>query len=90
MSINCYLPIQTLCIVSTTGDVRPVWFRYEDEQHNIIKVVIQEILSFKETKLAGRKELLFTCSAMNGNTMSIFDIKYAIDTHKWVLCRKVM
>lgn len=87
---NCYLPIQTLCLISTTGDVRPVWFRYEDELHQIIKVKIAEILSYKEIKTAGKRELIYTCTATDGENMNIFDLKYTLETHKWILYRKVM
>lgn len=85
----CYRPIQTLCIVSTLGEIRPVWFRYEDEEHNIIKVDIREILSQKESRVAGRKELIYTCSAQADEQLTIVELKYTIESHKWILSRKV-
>ena len=54
------IPIQTFCVVSTLGDFTPVRFRYEEPDHSIITVQINEILSHKETDFAGVHELRFT------------------------------
>lgn len=85
----CHLPIQTLCVVSTVGDLKPIWFRYEDEEHIIKRVDICEILTKKETALAGRKSLVFTCAATLDDISAIVELQYMIDTHKWVLKRKI-
>lgn len=84
-----HLPIQTLCVISTLGKLRPLWFRYEDAEHRIMKVDILNILSTKEVQLAGNKSLVFTCEASMDNNMAIVELQYMINTHKWILKKKV-
>lgn len=88
-STYCYRPIQTLCIVSTLGELRPVWFRYEDEEHRIIRANIREILSCEEKRLAGGKEIVYTCTVETDGIIALVELKYVINSHKWILSRKV-
>lgn len=84
-----HLPIQTLCVISTLGKLRPLWFRYEDEEHNIVKVDILSVLSTKDVQLAGSKSIVFTCEASLDNNIIIVELQYLINTHKWILKKKV-
>ncbi len=77
------IPIQTFCVVSTIGDFTPVRFRYEESDHSIITVKINEILSHSDTDFAGVHELHFTCSAMVDDEFKIFELKYNVPHHKW-------
>ena len=77
------IPIQTFCVVSTLGDFTPVRFRYEEPDHSIITVQINEILSHKETDFAGVHELRFTCDAIVEDERRIFELKYNVPHHKW-------
>lgn len=77
------VPIQTFCVVSMLGDFTPIRFRFEDNDHNIITVNINQILSHKETSFAGIKEIRYTCNALINNEMKMFELKYSIPSHKW-------
>ncbi|MBQ8148217.1 MAG: hypothetical protein IJ040_05440 [Lachnospiraceae bacterium] len=81
------IPIQVFCVVSTLGDLTPVRFRFEAEDHQIITVEITEILSHKELRLAGTREILYTCSASIENQMQIFNLKYNVNLHRWIFAR---
>lgn len=87
--LQCNLPIQTLCVTSTMGDINPLWFRYEDDAHSIIKVTISQILACKEIKTAGSKSLVYTCEATLDDRLAIVELQYLISSHKWILKRKV-
>ena len=87
--LQCNLPVQTLCVTSTVGDLKPLWFRYEDEYHNVVKVEISNVLSCKETKIAGCLSLVYTCESILNSSISIVELQYLIGSHKWVLKRKV-
>ena len=77
------IPIQTFCVVSTLGDFTPIRFRFENEQHEIITVNINEILSHKETNFAGINEIRYTCNAFIGDELKMFELKYSVIQHKW-------
>lgn len=87
--LQCNLPIQTLCITSTMGELKPLWFRYEDNNHSIVKVNISNILSCKEVKTAGSKSIVFTCEAISNNNLAIVELQYLVSSHKWMLKKKV-
>lgn len=81
------IPIQVFCVVSTMGDLTPVRFRFESEDHRIITVEIAEILSHKELRMAGTREIIYTCSAIIEKQAQIFNLKYQINSHRWIFAR---
>ena len=83
-----HFPVQLFCVVSTLGDMTPIQFRYEDEEHRINTVRITQVLSHKETQYAGTKAILYTCSAVIGEREVYFELRYNIETHRWVFNRK--
>lgn len=87
--LQCNLPIQTLCITSTVGDLKPLWFRYEDAEHQIIKVTISQVLSCRDTIIAGNKSITYTCEAQLDQVNAIVELQYLIMSHKWILKRKI-
>ena len=81
------IPIQVFCVVSTMGDLTPVRFRFESEDHRIITVEITEILSHKELRMAGTREILYTCTATIEKRTQIFNLKYQVNSHRWIFAR---
>lgn len=77
------IPIQTFCVVSTLGDFTPLRFRFENSEHEIITVNINEVLSRKETNFAGINEIKYVCNALIDEEMKMFELKYSIPTHRW-------
>ncbi len=81
------IPIQLFCVVSTMGDLTPVRFKYETPEHQIITVPVLEILAQKETRLAGTRELVYTCAADIEGTRQLFYLTYNVNLHRWSLTR---
>lgn len=81
------IPIQVFCVVSTIGDLTPVRFRYEAEDHRILTVPITEILCQKETKSAGSREIIFTCTANMEGSIHLFNLKYNVNHHRWIFAK---
>ena len=81
------IPIQVFCVVSTMGDLTPVRFRFESDDHRIITVEITEILSHKELRMAGTREIIYTCSAIIEKQAQIVNLKYQINSHRWIFAR---
>lgn len=81
------IPIQVFCAVSTIGDLTPVRFRYETEDHQILTVHITEILSQKETRTAGTREIIFTCAADMEGVVHLFNLRYNINHHRWLFAK---
>lgn len=81
------IPIQVFCVVSTIGDLTPVRFKYETDEHQIITIFISEVISHKETRLAGTREIIYTCSANIDGTVQLFNLKYNVNLHRWIFAR---
>ena len=79
------IPIQMFSICSTVGDITPVRFRFESEEHLIETIHIDNILSLKESGYNGIRELHYTCEAVIYGDAKYFIITYNIATHKWRL-----
>ena len=79
------IPIQMFCVCSTVGDFTPVRFRYENEEHLIETVKINQVLSHKDTIYNGVREIQYTCEAEFFNELKLFIITYNINSHKWRL-----
>ena len=79
------VPIQMISCCNTLGDMTPMRFRYEDDEHNIITVQVIDVLSFKEINFSGNTELLYTCTANIYDMQHMFVLKYNIKSHRWLL-----
>ena len=83
MEIITNVPIQLLSVCSTQGELKPLWFRFEDEEHQICKINIDKIISHKEINYVGMKMLQFICGARIFDCERIFELRYNIVSHKW-------
>lgn len=81
------IPIQLISSCSTLGDFTPLKFRFEDEEHHIVTVNISDILSTREHKINGIHELIYTCRAYINGASRLFELKYNVNTHKWLIFR---
>ncbi|MDO4732324.1 MAG: hypothetical protein Q4B50_02240 [Bacillota bacterium] len=80
-------PIEMISICSVNGDLRPIRFRFEDESHHPRIVRIQEILSTKESLQLGIQSFLYLCHAVTGERDLLFELRYIVKSHSWVLYR---
>lgn len=79
------IPIQLYSACNTVGELTPIWFRFETEEHTIESIRIEKIISHKEQNFCGAAYISFICSAVCDNRMRIFELRYSINTHKWSL-----
>lgn len=81
------VPIQLFGACSTLGDMTPLWFRYEDEEHGIVTVKVQEVVSSREEKHCGREYISLVCWSGVREQRRLIELRYRISTHKWSLFR---
>lgn len=77
------IPVQLVSVFSTLGEITPKWFRYEEEEHGVVKVDIDEIVSFKEINFVGIKMIQYICKARINERNRMFELRYEINSHKW-------
>ena len=87
MGINC--PVDVISVCSANGDIRPLRLRMESEDHQLLRVDIDEIVSSKMIQYVGIEAIVFLCRATVEQKKWLFELKYTVRTHNWCLMRKV-
>ena len=82
-------PVDVIAMCSAAGDIRPLRFRLEDEEHQLLRVDIEEVISTKQIQYVGIEAHVFLCRATVRGVESVFELKYTIRSHRWCLLRKV-
>lgn len=82
-------PVDVICVCSANGDIRPLRMRLEDEQHRLLRVDIDEVISSKPIQYVGIEARIFLCRATVQGKRWLFELKYTIRSHSWCLLRKV-
>ena len=82
-------PVDVISMCSANGDIRPLRFRMEDEDHQLLRVDIDEVVSSKLIQYVGIEAHIFLCRATVRGKSTLFELRYTIRTHSWCLMRKV-
>lgn len=82
-------PVDVISICSADGQIRPLRFRMEDEDHQLLRVDIDEIISCRHIQYVGIEAQVFLCKASVKGKQWLFELKYTIRSHCWCLLRKV-
>ena len=77
-------PIEVVAWFDKIGTVHPVRFRIMQNEA-ITTVIIDKIINQIEERFAGNYMLVFTCQSLINDKEKIYEIKYEIATHKWIL-----
>ena len=82
-------PIDVISVCSADGDIRPLRLRMEDEDHQLLRIDIDEVISVKQIQYVGIEAHLFLCRAMVRGKEWMFELKYTIRSHSWCFFRRV-
>lgn len=82
-------PVDVISVCSVSGEIRPLRLRLEDEQHNLMRIDIDEVVSMKSVQFVGIEAQIFLCRATVEGKKWLFELKYTIRTHTWCFLRRV-
>ena len=82
-------PVDVISMCSANGDILPLRLRMEDEDHQLLCIDIDEVISVKEIQYVGIEAHVFLCRANVRGKQWLFELKYTIRTHSWCMVRKV-
>ena len=82
-------PIDVISVCAADGEIKPLRFRMEDEEHQLLRIDIDEVISVKQIQYVGIEAFVFLCRAMVREKQWLFELKYTIRSHNWCLHRKV-
>lgn len=86
---NNICPVDVICVCSADGNIRPLRFRMEDAEHQLLRVDIDEVISSRKIQYVGIEAQVFLCRATVGERRWFFELKYTIRSHSWCLLRRV-
>lgn len=81
------IPVQMIAVVNTTGDMMPLKFRFEGEDHTLQTVAITKTVSMQECNYVGSTCMKYVCKAVLNGREYLFEMVYLIASHKWILSR---
>lgn len=87
--MRCNSPVDVISVCNADGSIRPLRIRMEDEEHQLLRIDIEEVISSKEIQYVGIEAHVFLCRATVRGKESVFELKYTIRSHNWLLMRKV-
>ena len=82
-------PVDVISVCSAGGHIRPLRLRLEDEDHQLMRIDIDEVVSVKPIEYVGIEAQIFLCKAIVRGTQWLFELKYTIRTHSWCLYRRI-
>ena len=82
-------PVDVIAMCSANGDILPLRLRMEDEDHQLLRIDIEEVISSKKIQYVGIEAHVFLCRAQVKGRQWLFELKYTIRSHCWCLQRKV-
>ena len=82
-------PVDVISVFSANGDIKPLRLRMEDEEHQLLRVDIHEIISMKPIQFVGIEAQVFLCKSIVQGKEWLFELKYTIRSHMWSFLRKV-
>ena len=82
-------PVDVISMCSANGDILPLRLRMEDEEHQLLRIDIEEVISSKKIQYVGIEAHVFLCKAHVRGRQWLFELKYTIRSHCWSLQRKV-
>ena len=80
-------PIEMISTCSPEGDFSPARFRLPGKDGSLVTVRIRRIRRRELIPYAGIETFRFVCTALIGDRERVFEVRYSVRDHRWVLWR---
>ena len=78
-------PIEVISYTDLKGDIRPLRFRLQIEDEPLRVIKVDKVIFKQLEKFAGNPMILYRCQSTDDNVEKLFEIKYELNTCKWIL-----
>lgn len=79
------MPVEMIATCSPEGELRPARFRVKGEDGGLTTVRIRRIRDREHIPYTGVEAYRFVCSAVIGDRERVFELRYSVREHRWVL-----
>ncbi len=80
-------PVEMIAVCSPEGNLFPARFRLRDEGGELITVKIRSVRDTEVIPYMGVETMRFLCTAVIGGRERVFELRYSVRDHRWVLWR---
>ena len=81
-------PVDIIAAFNPVGQIKPLYLRVENEEHELITLTIHKVLSHKQENYGGLTCIHYYCDIIGQEDTHFYcDVYYYIETHKWMLYR---
>lgn len=80
-------PVDVIAMCSMDGQIRPLRLRIAEEDQQLMRVDIDDVVDVRQISYPGAEAQVFLCRARVGERDRMFELKYSIRSHKWSLIR---
>lgn len=81
--------VDVISVCSANGEIRPLRVQLTDEEHQLIRVNIEQVVKCDEVIHVGAEAKIFLCRATVWGQKWLFELKYSIRSHSWSLVRRL-
>lgn len=82
-------PVDVISVCNAQGEIRPLRVQMQDEEHQLLRINIDEIVGSKEITHVGAEAHIFTCRATVMESQWLFELKYEIRSHSWKILGRI-
>ena len=83
-------PIDVISVCAASGEIKPLRFRMEGEDHTLRRIDIDQVISTRKIQYVGIEAHIFLCKALVEGKEWLFELKYTIRSHCWTLFRRIV
>lgn len=83
------LPVQVIVHCGAGGELKPLRFQYEDAAHQVHTIHVDQVTDSRKVELVGIEAMLYLCKGQEYGKEHLYELRYTIATHKWVMFRQV-
>lgn len=85
-------PVQMIFMSDTGGKIRPIKFRYEEDDGRLISALITDVRAVNEMHYVGIEIVSCICKANIEdleNIEKMYEVRYFVKDHKWILFEEI-
>ncbi len=80
-------PVDVISVCSAAGEITPLRLQLVDEERQLLRINIEEIIRVEDIQHVGVEAKIFRCRATVWGKRWTFDLKYYIRSHNWCIQR---
>jgi hypothetical protein len=77
--------IEMIAWFTKDGTPNPIRFKIEGEDESVSVIKVDKIIEKDKERLAGNPMMVFKCQSLIDGIEKIYEIKYEVNTCKWIL-----